>query len=77
MPETRVRRVVAQRLGWLPVAPERSVFGTQPSTFVHARCAEQRADDVLQWNGWCQSVQRSADADEQLKHTSGARYHLQ
>ena len=36
-----------------------------------------RVCDVLQWNGWCQSVQRSADADEQLKHTSGALHHLQ
>ena len=32
--------------------------------------------DALQRNGWCQSVQRSADAAEQLKHTSVAPYHL-
>ena len=31
---------------------------------------------MLQRNGWCQSVQRLADAPEQLKHTSVALYHL-
>ena len=83
---------VAQRLGRLPAAPEwqriyfgsnRAPLGTRSplNNAQMMRCSTSqtlaRVCDVLQCNGWCQSVQRSADADEQLKHTSGALHHLQ
>ena len=82
---------VAQRLGRLPAAPEwqridfgsnRAPLGTRSplNNAQMMRCAAHHKPslvcDVLQRNGWCQSVQRLADAPEQLKHTSVALYHL-